>query len=84
LKNTDRSRVDEYRAYRLFVKNRLNGPYQKQQKDLEKLRKRGVDQLELVAAVSMASKEERLRQLHNEYQNVERDYMLVINKLADN
>jgi hypothetical protein len=51
---------------------------------LEKLRKRGVDQLELVAAVSMASKEERLRQLHNEYQNVERDYMLVINKLADN
>ena len=108
MKVTDRSDIEQYRQYRLLVKNRLNGPYQvnitvfnniyiiinsfkitittillqKQQRDLERLQRLGLDQTELVAAAPLITKEERMRLLHEEYERIENEYRTTIEKLA--
>ena len=107
MKVTDRSDIEQYRQYRLLVKNRLNAPYQvnmtvfnniyiinnfkittmtillqKQQRDLERLQRLGLDQTELVAAAPLITKEERMRLLHEEYERIENEYRTTIEKLA--
>lgn len=57
---------DEYKAYRLCVKKRLNGPHHKQKEDLKKMEKRGVDIT--ATAATIPSTEERIEQLKEEYQ----------------
>lgn len=49
---------------------------------MERLSQLGVDQLELVAAVALTSKDERIRQLKDEYERVESVYSVIIEKLA--
>lgn len=56
---------DEYKAYRLVVKKRLNANYHKQISDLKKLEKAGQD-LSLLSA-GMATPQERIEQLKQEY-----------------
>lgn len=57
---------EEYKAYRLCVKKRLNGPHQKQKEDLKKMEKRGVDIT--TTAATIPSTEERIEQLKEEYE----------------
>lgn len=57
---------DEYTAYRLCVKKRLNVPHHKQKEDLKKMEKRGVDVTATSATVPTT--EERIGQLKEEYQ----------------
>lgn len=57
---------EEYKAYRLCVKKRLNIPHQKQKEDLKKMEKRGVDITATSATVPTT--EERIAQLKEEYQ----------------
>lgn len=55
---------------------------QKQQRDLERLQRLGLDQTELVAAAPLITKEERMRLLHEEYERIENEYRTTIEKLA--
>lgn len=57
---------DEYKAYRLCVKKRLNAPHHKQKEDLKKMEKRGVDVT--ATAATIPTTEERIEQLKEEYQ----------------
>lgn len=66
LNATNVNDTDEYLAYRLCVKKRLNIPHQKQKEDLKKMEKRGVDVS--VTAATVPTTEERIEQLKEEYQ----------------
>lgn len=55
----------EYKEYRLTVKKRLNTPYYKQQAELARMQKAGVDMQ--IAMASIPTKNERIEQLKDEY-----------------
>ncbi|KAL5510440.1 hypothetical protein EMCRGX_G005982 [Ephydatia muelleri] len=80
LRVTDRGNPDQYTKYRLWVKSRLNEPYQRQKKDLEKLQPY-LSPVE-VATMKLHSEEEQRAQLHETYKLLEEDYLKVIEKLA--
>lgn len=56
---------NEYKAYRLDVKKRLNANYHKQISDLKKLEKAGQEFNLLTAGI--ATPQERIEQLKDEY-----------------
>lgn len=62
---TNVSNEKEYRDYRLCVKRRLNTLYYKQQADLARMEKAGVDMQ--IALASFPTKSERMEQLKEEY-----------------
>lgn len=66
LKATNVFDAEEYKAYRLCVKKRLNIPHHKQKEDLKKMEKRGVDVS--ATAATVPTTEERIAQLKEEYQ----------------
>lgn len=70
---------EEYRAYRLDVKKRLNIAYNRQRMYMRKLEKSGVDP-HLIKA-SLPTPEERIEQLRNEFQELEDEYQLVLAKI---
>lgn len=80
LRATDKGNVDQYREYRLWVKSRLNEPYQRQKRDMAKL----VAHLSPVEVATMKppSEEEQKAYLHEAYKLLEEDYFKVIEKLA--
>ncbi|XP_055317994.1 histone acetyltransferase type B catalytic subunit [Sitodiplosis mosellana] len=79
LKATNVNDPDEYTAYRLCVKKRLNVPHHKQKEDLKKMEKRGVDVT--TTAATIPSTEERICQLKEEYEAHEEEYYRIINRL---
>ncbi|XP_076356515.1 histone acetyltransferase 1 [Tachypleus tridentatus] len=81
LQATNTADVEQYRAYRLDVKNRLNLPYKKQQADLAKLKKT-LRPEELRAALQYTNKEQRIEQLEKQYREVEVEYRHVLERLA--
>ncbi|XP_065883019.1 histone acetyltransferase type B catalytic subunit-like isoform X2 [Dysidea avara] len=81
LRATDRNNTEQYKNYRLTVKNRLNAPFQKEKKDLEKL-KHFVGSNELTDVSTKLSNEERMAKLQEAYKQLEQDYQAVIEKLA--
>lgn len=84
LKATDRSDVEEYRAYRLLVKNRLNAPHQREEQENKRLC-RYLDPAELALAhppPSSISQEEHITRLHEAYLTLEDEYRTVIERLA--
>lgn len=66
LKATNTNDPEDYKAYRLCVKKRLNVPHHKQKEDLKKMEKRGVDVT--TTAATIPSTEERINQLKDEYE----------------
>lgn len=81
LRATNLSDGDEYKAYRLDVKNRLNAPFQKQKSDQEKLQKSGALSEAELKATNLLPKETRLEQLHHQYKELEEEYRHVITRL---
>jgi len=79
LRVTDLSNAEEYKAYRLEVKNRLNIPFQKEKADMEKL-KLLLKPEELTATVQTSN--ERLQYLDKVYQELETHYKQTIEKMA--
>ena len=56
---------------------------QKQKRDLERLQRLGiVDQTELAVAAPVTSKEDRIRELQQMYEELEMEYQTIIEKLA--
>nr|CAD7454162.1 unnamed protein product [Timema tahoe] len=78
LRATEMSDEVAYRSYRLAVKQRLNVPYQKEQRDLEKL-KRALKDKELL---SLNSPQQRLECLEQDYKELEEQYQAVVRRLA--
>ncbi|KAF8766361.1 Histone acetyltransferase type B catalytic like protein [Argiope bruennichi] len=73
---------DEYRAYRLDVKNRLNIPFQREKLDLEKLQK-NLTPDELKAAANPIPREQRIEQLDHMYTELEEKYRYVLDRLKE-
>lgn len=63
---TDVNNEAEYRNYRLCIKKRLNISFHKQRADLLRMEKAGVDTQ--MAMASLATTDERIEQLKEEYQ----------------
>ncbi|GIY90632.1 histone acetyltransferase type B catalytic subunit [Caerostris darwini] len=82
LKNTNLNDKEEYRAYRLDVKNRLNIPFQREQLDLEKLQK-NLTHDELKAAANPIPREQRMEQLDHMYVELEEKYKHIIERLLE-
>lgn len=80
LKITDLDNEEEYRAYRLDVKNRLNVPFQREKLDLEKLQK-NLSPEELKAAANQIPREQRMEQLDHSYAELEEKYRHIIERL---
>ncbi|KAJ9589576.1 hypothetical protein L9F63_017214 [Diploptera punctata] len=78
---TDIHDCEQYRRYRLYVKNRLNVPYQKEQQDLKRLRDRLKDQ-DVQAALTFENIDQRLESLDREYRELEDQYQRVLQRLA--
>ncbi|XP_021938160.1 histone acetyltransferase type B catalytic subunit isoform X2 [Zootermopsis nevadensis] len=81
LQMTDIHNSEQYRRYRLDVKNRLNVPYQKEQQELKRYKERLKDAT-LQAALSFADSSQRLESLEREYREVEGQYQQVLQRLA--
>nr|CAG4651841.1 EOG090X06NC [Triops cancriformis] len=80
-KATNTGDAEDYKQYRLLIKQRLNIPYQKEQNDIAKLRK-ALNTEELQAAMSMASKEVQIVELDKLYRELEENYRKIIERLA--
>uniref|UniRef100_A0A2C9GV91 Histone acetyltransferase type B catalytic subunit n=1 Tax=Anopheles dirus TaxID=7168 RepID=A0A2C9GV91_9DIPT len=76
---TDTDNADQYRAYRLEVKKRLNMNYSRHRRDLARAKKRGVDVT--AAMCGLPSVAERIESLNAEYKEVEEIYGQVLAKL---
>ncbi|XP_053969592.1 histone acetyltransferase type B catalytic subunit [Anastrepha ludens] len=70
---------DDYHAYRLDVKRRLNAVHYKQLNDIKKMEKAKVDTEWLRARLPTQS--QRIEQLRNEYEQVENEYKEIVKKL---
>nr|SVE84268.1 EOG090X06NC [Daphnia pulex] len=77
---TNLADVEEYRAYRLDVKRRLNIPYQKEASDYKKLQK-ALNAEELRSTLSTSTKEQRIENLDKQYQMLENEYRQRIEQL---
>ena len=73
LASIDRSDVEKYRNYRLEVKQRLNAPFAKLNRSMDK----SFDQTS-----ALNTKEVRIEELTNMYRETEEEYLEVIEKLA--
>nr|SVE86764.1 EOG090X06NC [Daphnia similis] len=78
---TNLSDLEEYRAYRLDVKRRLNIPYQKEASDYKKLQK-ALNAEELRSTLSTSTKEQRIENLEKQYQTIENEYRHTLERLA--
>nr|CAG4647919.1 EOG090X06NC [Moina brachiata]SVE93024.1 EOG090X06NC [Moina brachiata] len=72
---------EEYRAFRLDVKRRLNIPYQKEASDYKKLQ-RALNPEELRSTLNISSREQRVENLEKQYQTLESDYRRTLERLA--
>lgn len=79
LKCTDVNDPNEYKEYRLDVKNRLNAPYQRELMDMEKLKKTLVP--EELAATNPIPREQRIEKLDHLFKEAEEKYNYVIERL---
>lgn len=72
---------EDYRAYRLDVKRRLNAVHYKQINDIKKMEKANVDTEWLRARLPTPM--QRIEQLNEEYQQVEGAYKQILEKLRN-
>ncbi|XP_067138521.1 histone acetyltransferase type B catalytic subunit [Centruroides vittatus] len=78
---TNTNNEEEYKAYRLEIKKRLNSPYQRQKSDLAKLQKT-LNASEFNATLQCTSREQRIEQLEHQYRELEAEYRHILERLA--
>jgi len=79
---TNRSDPQLFKEYRVDVKRRLNAPYQREQIQLEKL-KRALKPEELAAAmINVTDRDQRLELLEKQFTELESHYKKVLEKVA--
>lgn len=79
---TSLSDAQQYKNYRLEVKKRLNIPYQKEQSQLEKLRKALKPEEFAAAMVNITNREQRLEMLEKQFKELEAHYKSVLERVA--
>jgi len=79
---TSLSDAQEYKSFKLDVKKRLNIPYQKEQSQLNKLQKALKPEEFAAAMVNITNKEQRLETLEKQFQELEKHYRSVLEKVA--
>lgn len=83
LKFIDRNNEEEYRSYRLDIKNRLNAPYQRQINQIEKAKRRtSKSEYESVLKAAQIPREVQISLLTKEYEALEEEYNAVIECLS--
>jgi len=80
-KNTDQSNPADLRAYRLDIKNRLNRPFQKTQRDFKKLQK-VLNDKELSATMNNLTAEQKMDYLEKTYNELVDEYRIVVDRLV--
>jgi len=80
LKATDRNNNQQYRAYRLDIKRRLNIPLQKNSRDFRKLQS-ALNATELSATMNSFSAEQRMELLDKQFNDCVLEYQLVLARL---
>lgn len=73
--------TDEYKAYRLCVKKRLNIPHYKQKSDLKRMERAGVEMQ--MANAQIPTTDERIEQLKGEYNAHEEEYQRILHRLKN-
>ncbi|XP_054162731.1 histone acetyltransferase type B catalytic subunit-like [Oppia nitens] len=84
-RNTNRSNDEEYKSFRLYVKQRLNAPLRKQMIDIQKLEKNKKfpeQELELIKQTTIPTLESRIDLLDKQYKELEDEYQHIIERLA--
>ena len=81
LKATDIYNEAQYKKYRLFVKNRLNAPYRKEDDHLKRLKKLLHPDEFRAATMTITSKEQRMENLESQYMEAENEYNVIIKRL---
>jgi len=71
-----------YKSYRVDVKRRLNAPYQREQSQLEKLRKALKPEEFAAAMVNITDREQRLEMLNKQFTDLENHYRKVLDKIS--
>jgi len=79
---TSLSDSQQYKNYKLEVKKRLNLPYQKEQSQLEKLRKALKPEEFAAAMVNITNREQRLDMLEKQFKELETHYKSVLERVA--
>ena len=81
LKATDHSNSQQYKAYRLDVKRRLNIPFQKNSRDFRKLQS-ALNVTELSATMNAFTAEQRMELLDKQFNDCVLEYQLVLARLS--
>ena len=82
---TDKSNPEEYKAFRLDVKQRLNAPTQKQIQDYDKIEKRKIvppQELSILRQTSIPTLELRIENLDKQYKEMEEEFQAIVERLA--
>ncbi|KAH9526411.1 histone acetyltransferase 1 [Dermatophagoides farinae] len=85
LKLTNRNDPEQYRQYRMGIKQRLNAPYKKQINDIERLRQRKAiseTNYTLLMKTNQIPREYRIKNLNKQYEEIESEYLQIIEKLG--
>lgn len=83
---TDRNNAEEYRAYRIEIKQHLNAPYKKQLNDLAMIRKKKAmdeERYNTMLAQVLVPTETRIATLQNDYAILEEDFGEVLKKIDE-
>lgn len=84
LQATNVANADEYRAYRIDVKQRLNIPFKRKQNEelkIERALKNSADKSTYTNGNGLPSDEQRKEILEKEYRFLEEEYKIVIKRL---
>ena len=84
-RSTDKSNPQEYKAFRLDVKQRLNAPTQKQIQDYDKIEKRKIvppQELSILRQTSIPTLELRIENLDKQYKEMEEEFQAIVERLA--
>jgi histone acetyltransferase 1 len=82
LSHTSLSDPAAYKNYRVDVKRRLNAPYQREQSQLEKVRRAFKPEEFEAAMVNITGREQRLELLEKQFNEVETHYKKILEKVA--
>jgi histone acetyltransferase 1 len=82
LNYTSMNDADAYKSYRLDVKKRLNAPYQKEQAQVEKLKKHLKPEELAAIMLNVTDREQRLEMLNKQFGELEEHYRKVLEKVA--
>ena len=81
LRITNRENTEEYKTYRVDVKSRLNHPFVKQEKQLDKIKKTLAQEEYEAAMKDITTKDARISILTSQYRELEEHYDMVLERL---